>query len=161
MKLFEIPEAIEFLLATEVDRETGEITDETLAKLDELEMALDKKALAVAAYLKGELAEADAVLHQAEILTKRAKSHKARATRLVSYLESHLPTGRELRDSTSQIKWRKTTTVVIENEAAIPDDYLNVKISQTPDKNYIKKRIKAGEEVPGCRLADHNRMSVK
>lgn len=161
MKLFEIPEAIEFVLAQEVDRETGEITNETLSKLEELDIALDQKALAVAAYLKGELAEGEAVQRQANILTQRAKVHNGRAKRLMGYLEHHLPDGRELRDSTSEIKWRKSTTVVIEDEAAIPDNYLNIKVTQTPDKNFIKKQITAGETVPGCRLANHNRMSVK
>jgi hypothetical protein len=161
MKLFEIPEAIELLLAEEVDRETGEITEDTLAKLEELEMAFDDKALAVAAYLKGEKAEAEAVQRQADLLSKRAKAHNNRAKSLLGYLEHYLPDGRELSDSTSQIKWRKSTTVVIEDEDVIPSDCITVKLTETPDKNRIKKLIKDGKEVPGCRLANHNRMSVK
>lgn len=161
MRLFEIPEAIEYVLATEVDRETGEITDDTLAKLDELEMKLDEKALAVAAYLKGERAEAAAVKDQADKLAQRARRHANRADRLESYLATHLPEGRELSDATSEIKWRKSTAVDVLDVDCLPESLVTLKTTSSPDKREIAKLLKAGEVVPGARLIERRNMQVK
>lgn len=40
--------------------------------------------------------------------------------------------------------------VVIDDEKAIPDDYVNVKVTSAPDKAAIAKAIKDGIEVPGA-----------
>jgi hypothetical protein len=36
---------------------------------------------------------------------------------------------------------------------AIPDDYVSVKTTVTPDKNAIKKALKDGHEIAGCKLS--------
>lgn len=40
--------------------------------------------------------------------------------------------------------------VVVDNEKDIPDDYMNVKVTSSPDKAMIAKAIKEGVEVPGA-----------
>ncbi|RVD77059.1 siphovirus Gp157 family protein [Pseudomonas koreensis] len=40
--------------------------------------------------------------------------------------------------------------VVIDDEKAIPDDYVNVKVTSAPDKAAIAKAIKDGIDVPGA-----------
>lgn len=42
--------------------------------------------------------------------------------------------------------------VEIIDEAAIPDDYVTVKTTISADKNLIKKALKEGLEVAGCKL---------
>ena len=157
--LFKIHDAIEFVLAREVDVETGEITDETLFKLDELELARDDKALAVAAYLLGERAEAKAVKEQADRLAARARAHKARADRLLNYLRSNLPDGLKLSDARVQIGWRRSTAVEVDDDASLPDAL--TRITVTADKTAIKEALKAGEDVPGARLVTRNSVSVR
>lgn len=44
-------------------------------------------------------------------------------------------------------------TVFIDDEALIPDDYVSVEVVTKPSKAEIMKALKAGEEVPGARLA--------
>lgn len=39
--------------------------------------------------------------------------------------------------------------VVIDDEKAIPDEFVNVKVTSAPDKAMIAKAIKEGAEVPG------------
>lgn len=41
-------------------------------------------------------------------------------------------------------------TVVIDDEKAIPDEFINVKVTSAPDKQMIAKAIKEGNEVPGA-----------
>ena len=50
--------------------------------------------------------------------------------------------------------------VVIIDENAIPDDYVKVKTVVTPDKNLIKKALKDGYKVSGCRL-DKGKSSIR
>jgi len=40
--------------------------------------------------------------------------------------------------------------VVIDEESQIPDEYMNTKVTSTPDKAEIAKAIKEGKEVPGA-----------
>lgn len=42
--------------------------------------------------------------------------------------------------------------VEITDESALPDDYVSVKTTVSPDKNLIKKALKDGYEVSGARL---------
>lgn len=43
-------------------------------------------------------------------------------------------------------------SVIVDNEEGIPDELMSVKTEIKPDKNAIAARLKAGEQVPGCRL---------
>ena len=119
MRLFEIANDIEMVLSREVDRATGEITDETLDKLAALELSRDEKALGVAAYLKGERAEGEAVKLQADALYNRALRHERRAAKLLEYLDRYLPTGAKLRSDVAEITWRKSTRVEIDDAAIV------------------------------------------
>lgn len=164
MKLYEIADEIELILAREVDHETGEITDETIEKLADLEMARTDKALAVAAYLKGELAEADAVLREVDALKKRADGHKKRAARLVSYLEGNLPRDEgPISDARSRITWRKNPPrVVLDPNQVVPEEYLRV-IPETsePDKKAIKAALVDGKALNFAVLNGSSRLEIK
>jgi len=164
MKLYEISDEIERILAQEVDRETGEITDETLAKLEELEMARSDKALAVAAYMKGEQVEGEAVKLEADRLNERAKRHQRRADRLKQYLEQFVPEGSDFHDARSTIKWKKNPpSCEITDQAALPRIYIaTVPATERPDKKAILAALKNGKEIAGAKLIDdRRRLEVK
>lgn len=160
MRFFEIPLEIEHILATEVDQDTGELTPETLEKLTELDMKLEHKALAVAAYLKGERAEGDAVMQQSKHLAERAKGHFKRADSLEGYLAFWLPTGREASDPTTQIKWSKSKSVTIVDAGLIPDEYQRTRTEVKPDKPLIAKALKSGRDVEGAVLTTNHKIKV-
>lgn len=42
--------------------------------------------------------------------------------------------------------------VVVDDEDSIPDDLIDVSVVQNPDKKAILAKLKAGEEVAGCRM---------
>lgn len=44
--------------------------------------------------------------------------------------------------------------VIVSDEDAIPDQYLKVKTTVSPDKAAIKDALDRGEEVPGCSLSN-------
>ena len=159
MKLFEIHDAIEVVLAKGVDHETGEISEEALVELDGLEMARDEKSLAVARYLMGERAEAAAVKAQADRLAKRARIHANRADRLLGYLDAILPEGQKIHDDVVQIGWRSSTAVEVSALGKVPQAF--VRVTEAPDKKAIGEALKSGVEVPGAELVSRNRLQVK
>lgn len=150
LKLYEVHDAIEQILATAVD-ENGEITEETEAQLDALEMERDQIALYLARVILGERAEGEAVKSQADRLAKRARVHKNRAERLRAYIEKHLPPGTKLSDDVAQIGWRRSEAVIVDEGVRLPDSCLRWSDPE-PDKKVIRERVKAGETIDGARL---------
>ena len=164
MQLYKIADEIEVILASEVDMETGEISDETIAKLESLEMDRDAKALAVAAFLKGELAEADAVRNEAMKLAKRAVIHEKRAGRLKDYIANNIPRDCEpISDARSQIAWRKNPPkVLIHEDHLVPAGYERViPERREPDKKKIAAALKAGEHLTFAEMERTQRLEVK
>ena len=167
MKLYEISDKIEQVLAAGTDRETGEISDEALAALDELESAFDEKALNVGCYIKGEEAEAEAVAAEAKRLMARAKIHERRAERLRSYLSGHLAAHSHpseqprLANARCEIRWRKSERVEVPELAALPPAYVREKVTREADKSELRKVLKSGISVAGASLVEHWALEVK
>lgn len=160
MKLYEISDKIEAVLIAGTDTETGEITDEALAALDDLEGELEQKALNVGCYIKGEEAEAEAVMAEAKRLQARAQIHKRRAERLLKYLASHVE-GQSFKDARCQIGWRKSKAVEVEDVAKLPEEYVRTKLTLEPDKTTLRKILSAGIEVDGAELVERWSLQVR
>jgi len=162
VRLFEISDQIERVLAEGTDRETGEITEEALEALDELDGELAEKALNVACYIKGEKAEAAAVKVEADRLAERAKVHKRRADRLEGYLGSHLEVGSKYSDARTAIGWRKSSVVEVYDLDALPEEMRReVPARWEPDKKAIKEAAKVGIETPGARVETRHNLQIK
>lgn len=166
MKLYEIADEIEVILAREVDHETGEISDETLAALEALEMDLENKALGVAAYKKGLLAEAEAVRVEAQKLAKRAVVLDRRADWFQRYLEAFVPKvekGSTYSDSRTVLTWKKNPPkAVVDDEKLLPKRFFEiVPRSLKLDKKSVLVALKAGASVRGARMVQESRLEVK
>ena len=161
MRLFEIVDGVQNLLELSVDRETGEISEEGLAALDELDLTLDEQLTNTALYLKGVEAERDAVAKAAKELSARAAIHGKQADRLRKYLADNMErAGHEgLSDPRVKLGWRSSTAVVVDAGASLPVELLCVKT--TPDKKAIGELLKSGTEVEGCRLETRKNLQVK
>jgi hypothetical protein len=161
MRLFEIVDSVQHILELGTDRETGEISNFTLKRLDEVGLTLDEKLVNTALYLKGVEAERDAVAKAAKELADRAKIHTRQADRLREYLRSNMErVGHEgLSDPRVKLGWRSSTAVVVDADASLPVELLCVKTA--PDKKAIGDLLKAGTEVEGCRLETRRNLQVK
>ena len=161
MRLFSIVDSVQRVLELGTDRETGEISNFTLQRLDKLELTLDAKLTNTALYLKGVEAERDAVAKAAKELADRAKIHTRQADRLRKYLADNMErAGHEgLSDPRVKLGWRSSTAVVVDAGASLPVELLCVKT--TPDKKAIGDLLKAGTEVEGCRLETRKNLQVK
>jgi hypothetical protein len=167
MKLYEISDQIERFMASAIDRETGEISDEALVELDALEMDFDEKALNVAKYIRGEQAEAQAIKDAAQVNLDRAASHQRRADRLTDYLDRLLrERGRVpmtekagtpvvLKDHEIQIAYSVSASAVTDPVTVepTPREFIEV-VPETEKilKGEIRKSLLAGNPVPGWTL---------
>lgn len=166
--LWKIEHELELVMNEAVDRETGEIREGLEARLDELQIEKDEKCLAVAAYIKSLRMEAALLKAQGDTFRAEAAKYDERAAvferqeaRLLPYLEFNMEPGKKLSDATSEIKWRKSTAVEVDDESAVPARFVTVKIERKPAKKDIGDALKAGEKVPGCRLVERQKMRVE
>ena len=141
-----------------VDTETGEIED--WSAFEALQLARDEKIENIALYHKNLLAEAAALKAEEKSFAERRKRAENKAESLKKYLASSL-NGSKFSTTMVDINWRKSTSVEVINQEAIPEAYLRTVTTVTPDKTGIAKALKAGETIEGAPLVTHNNIQVK
>lgn len=157
MTLFEINKAImdfEF----EIDEETGEILNAN--GLDELEIAKEEKIENIGLWIKNLLAEAEAVKHEKDNMAIRQKRLEKKAESLKGYLTYALD-GEKFSTPRVAMSFRKSESVVIPDDAIVPDEYCNISVIKKPDKTVIKKALKEGREVLGAELVTKQNIQIK
>lgn len=159
MRLFDLAEQVERVLAEAIDTETGVIDDARLEELNNLEMARDDRALAVAAYALGCEAEADAVEATAKRLMERARVHRAQGKRLRVYISECIPNGTKLRNDQVEIGWRRSQAVEVPDEEKLSDTWF--RYTRTVAKDEIKAALKAGETVDGAQLVTRSHLVIR
>lgn len=154
MKLYEINDLIEKTIAEGVDRETGEISEELSARLDELGIERIEKIRHVMLYLKGEEAEAAAIQSVIDGLKKRKQVHDAHASWLRQYLERNTSEGDDVNDPRGRVYWKQSPGRVELTGTIDEVDplYVKVEVVRTLDKVNAKTALKKGP-VKGLKLA--------
>jgi hypothetical protein len=173
MKLYEIADKIEMILAQGLNLETGEIEEEAAQALEELEEEQTEVGLEIGRYIKGLRCEATAVNDEAVKLKLRASALNKRADSLNSYLERFMPQpGEKLRSGKStkevacsspntELLWKSSKSVVVDNEAELATKYFRKKTVTTLDKAAMNKDLRDGEEVKGAHLQVKTWLDIK
>jgi hypothetical protein len=136
----------------------AELDEQTVADtLEGLQGELSLKAANVAAFVLNLEAEAEAARTAEERIRRRRQVLEKRAEQMREYL-----LGNMVRADISEIAaldksfrarvLQGREAVVVEDEAALPPDYVRVKVVEEPDKVLIARAIKDGYDVPGARL---------
>ncbi len=169
-KLYEISDEIERFLIQCVDKETGEIDDDQLDNLAALEGEIKDKCLAVAAYMKGELLEAEATeAHANEIMKiandhkERGAKHRRRAEGWRKYLERYAPS-ENFSDSRCQFIWRRSTAVEFQQGKELKDvpiKYRRKKVTWSLDKIAAKAFLATGKKIKGLHLDKRDNLTIK
>lgn len=158
--LYEIDQAIADAIEIYTDQETGELSEEAFEALEALGELRDTKVENVALYYKDLLATAEAIKKEADQLTARRKVYENKAEGLKRYLEM-ATNGQKFETSRVDIRYRRSEAVDIIDEAKIPEEYLTVKVTETPNKKLIKDAIKAGQSVTGAVLTERQNIQIK
>lgn len=162
--LYSLAEQYRSLLAL-ADSET-EIPEEVLRDTVEgLQGELQVKAQNVARFVLNQEAMAEAIENAAEQMQLRAKRLRNRTGYLKQYLLTNMQAvGLQKVESPEIVLSIRNNpeSVVVFDENAIPDELMVQPPAPParPDKVRIKDRLKAGEEVAGCRLERTQRLSI-
>ncbi len=162
VSLYEI--STDFLKALdglEVDEETGEIKN--FDAVESLNAQFEEKAESVACYIKNLAAFADDLKAEEDTLSARRKSAERRIDSMKKYLTSCLESvGKDKVETVrARISFRKSVQVQIEDEAALPADYVTTTVTKSPDKTAIKKAIQGGQDVTGASLIEKRNIQIK
>ena len=140
-----------------VDTETGEVID--AVALDALQMARDEKLTNIGKWILDLKADAKAIREREISLAERRKAKENKAEQLMDYMNMILA-GKKFECADFKASYRKSQAVEVTDAEKIPAPYL---IIQEPkvDKAGIKKALKSGEDVPGCKLVERNNLSIR
>lgn len=161
LSLYEINEKI-LNFRYEIDEETGEILN--IDELDNLNLAFDEKIENLCLYAKSLRAEASAIKTEEKNLKERREAKERKADNIEDYIARNL-NGRKFETPRVKVSWRKSESVEILNEDAVPDSFLDIQVVRKPMKAEIKKRLKEaeakGEEIPWAKLNVKQNMNMK
>jgi len=158
--LYELDRNIEEILDTMIDPETGEVDEEKLKELNELQMGRNEKIESCILFAKSEKADAEAILKEIDNLKARANAKLNRAENTLRYVEASLK-GEKFETDRCAVTYRKSQSVEIVDLDLLPDKYCVFKTEKKPVKKEIKQLLRENIAVPGATLVDHNNMVVK
>lgn len=161
MKLYELSE--QYLELQQLG-EDGEIPPEVIADtLEAIEGELDQKAENLVMVVQHWDASIDAMKAHKKMIDARIKAFENRKANLIDYLRSNMERTEINKISCplftiTLVKGREV--VIVDDEDAIPDEYVETKITTAPRKNDIAKALKNGDEIPGAHL-ERSKSSVR
>lgn len=144
-----------------------DIPDEVIRDtLEALGGELELKAQNVARFALSQEAMADMIEAAADAMKLRAKRLRGRTAHLRQYLLANMQAADITRIESPEIVLsvkKNPAAVVVFDESAVPAELMIQKPPPppAPDKRGIADRLKAGQDVPGCRLEQGYRLDVK
>ena len=160
VNLYQINEQIEMLAEQMIiDSETGEIDEEVMAQLEQLNIDFDEKMENIGIIIKSTTAEVDALVNEKKALEKRIKVKMNKINRLCDYVNSVLK-GKKREYGRVVYGFRRGTKVNVVNEDLVPDALCKYETTRKPMKTEIKALLKDGKDVPGCLLEETMNLQV-
>ena len=153
MKLYAVSQRIEELSEQMVDIETGEINEEIFAELTELVEEKEDRLESIFLHIKNLASDITALKVERDSFDKRIKRKAKEMDRLLDWT-TMLQKGKTFETDKVRVKYRRSQKVEIKDESLIPEKFLKVKTTSTPDKTLIKKVLKDGGYVEGAVLVD-------
>ena len=139
----------------------GSMTDDVFERIAELEADRDWLALQIAREIKNVRAMAAAVKAEEKALRDRRQILERRDERLAAYLGEHLPEGTKLEDGSATIGWRKSSRVEFHIDEELPDQFVKIEEVRKVDGRGVLAALRAGDQVPGAKLVNSNRVQVR
>lgn len=165
MRLFEINREYEQIL-DELYDEDGVINPQALTRLEENQMTMEKKVIAISSYIKNLESEQEAIEQAKKAMSLREKRLKEKVADLQGYLLNNM----EQRGITQvkcpyfDIKIKKCPPSVNDdtlNMDLLPEEYKRTKIEIKPDKVAMLRDMKEGIIIPGASLKTNMRVEIR
>lgn len=133
-------------------------------ELDALTMERDEKIEQICLWIKNLEAESNAVKAERQNFAEREKKLGNKIDRLRGYVSANLD-GKPFKTSKVVCSFRKSESVEILREDAVPERFLDISVVRKPMKSNIKKYLKEaearGEEVPWARIEEKRNLQLK
>lgn len=160
MKLYEISDAIRAALDhIELDEETGEILQADA--LHAVEAEANDKIEATALYLRELDAEAKAAKDEADRMIARVKSMQKRSDYLKAMLLDALHATGKVKTARVTVSIRTSKAIEVADGVTLPDAFVTVRTTTTPNKTALKEAIEAGADIEGVRLVERESVQIK
>ena len=165
LSLYEIDSRIEAILDNIYDSadENGEVGDLDLSELQELQEEREIKLENIALYIKNLAVQASAIKDEENTLADRRKRLERKCERMKGILIDAMKKdgNKKMFSARYEAVLRESKKTEIIDENLIPEEYMNVKVTKTPDKTAIKKAIEAGTEIAGAQIVDNTTITIK
>lgn len=163
MRIYEIDQAIEDLIANAVNPETGELILDNEA-LDALQMERDQKIENLALYVKDLSATAKAIRDEERVLAERRQAIEKKSARLQQYLTYALQ-GQKFSTARVACSFRRSETVECSPEfiewAKKNDITLLRQKEPEVNRTEIKAKLQAGMTIPYTALVEKQNLTIK
>lgn len=156
-KLYEINADIDNF-EFDIDLETGEILNSD--ELDALQIERKQKLEGVGLKIKNLEAEKAAIKNEKDNFAAREKRISKEIDGYKEWLKYALE-GEPFKTDRLVVSYRKSESVEITDEMAIPDEYCHFNMERKPDKKMLKDALKHGKEIKGVTLVENSNMQVK
>lgn len=161
MKLYEIPTKIRAALdGIDCDPETGEILQADA--LHAVEAEASEKIEATALYLRELQAEAKAIKVEADRMKARAEALEKKSETLKHLMLEVLPAvGGKVKTPSVTVFIRTSKAIEVADGVTLPDAFVTVRTTTTPNKTALKEAIEAGADIEGVRLVERESVQIK
>lgn len=160
----QIQAEIESMLSIPDDMLTDEQRATMDAYLDELGQQEADKVDGFGQFLRLQTARAEAMKEEAKRLSAAAKCIENRLERLKLYYVGVLRVSglQRVSGKVYTLSTRKSERVEVPaNVIGLGEAFVRMKVTVEPDKKAIGDALKAGQEVPGCRIVESYSLQVK
>jgi Gp157 protein len=161
MKLYEIAKEYEQIINELYDDEGNE-NPQALAKLEANEIAMEKKAIAIASWIKNMIAEKEAIAEAKRNMYERERSLSKRIDNWKQYIKENMERRgiSEIKCPYFILKIKKNPQSVDDyNFDEIPNEYK--KVSVELDKAKLRLEMMNGVIIPGARLKQDTGLQIK
>lgn len=109
------------------------------------------------------LADADMYATEIKRLEAKKKAAEKGAERMKGALSAYMQASntKKLSAGTFTLSFRKSESVLIKDENAIPTEYIKTKTTTSVDKTAIKNAIKSGQTVAGAEIQTNQNLQIK
>ena len=129
--------------------------------LEAVDMQLQEKAKNIFFFMQNYQNNNNQINEEMKRLQGLKKTYSSHYNRLKDYVAFSMGNAgiKSIESDLVKFSFRKSKSVVIEDQAKLKDEFLNVKY--TPNKTAIKEAIKGGAKVEGASIIENNLLQIK
>ena len=162
LRLYEMTDEYLSILNNLCDEETGEVSETSLERLDEIKDTIENKAINIVRVWKQMEAYQTAIEKERKAMELRESHLKKQVKNLKDYLQTNMLACQITKIECPQFKislQKNPGSVKFSDESRVPQEYKKVEVKN--DVSMIRDALKMGIEVPGAYLDQGTSIRIK